>query len=395
MENPWLLPEGVEEILPTEASHIEGLRRRILDIFRLWGYDFVITPPVEYLDSLLVGTGQDLRLQTFTLTDQLTGHLMGVRADMTPQVSRIDAHSLLREGISRLCYQGTVLHTKPDAFGVGRSPIQVGAECFGHAGIESDVEILCLADEVLRAAGVQNPTLDLGHVGVFQSLMKVCELTPQQEKTFLDALQRKAKTELTAALEHYSLAKPVKALLSELPNFHGGLEVLEAARQQIKALGSVSQGLLNALDELEAIAAASEERLEARLYFDLAELRGYHYHTGMVFNAYAPGYGQAIARGGRYDAIGEHFGRARPATGFSTDLNTLAALSEVQALPHEGILAPYVNEPQFFEEVARLRAEGQRVVVVYENPEEGAAKAQRCNRLLQKNGSEWLVYSIR
>ncbi len=394
MDNPWLLPEGVEEILPTEASHIEALRRRLLDIFRLWGYDLVITPPVEYLDSLLVGTGQDLRLQTFTVTDQLTGHLMGVRADMTPQVSRIDAHSLLREGVSRLCYQGTVLHTKPDAFGAGRSPIQVGAECFGHSGIESDVEILCLADEVLRAAGIQKPTLDLGHVGVFQGLMQVCEFTPQQEKTFLDALQRKAKTELKQALEQYSLPKPVKAFLTELPNFHGGLEVIEAARMKIKGLGSLSKTLASALDELEAIATASKERLGAHLYFDLAELRGYHYHTGMVFNAYAEGYGQAIARGGRYDAIGGHFGRARAATGFSTDLNTLATLTEVAALPIDGILAPYTGEPLFFEEIAKLRADEQRVVVVYEKIDACIAKAQRCNRLLQKQGDKWVVNLI-
>jgi ATP phosphoribosyltransferase regulatory subunit len=359
--NHWLLPEGIEEVLPPEAARLEAMRRGLTDLYATWGYELVLTPFIEYLDSLLTGTGRDLDLQTFKLTDQLTGRLMGVRADMTPQVARIDAHALRRGGPVRLCYLGTVLHTRPDGFSRSRSPFQVGAELYGHAGVESDVEVLCLLIETLRFTGVCDAHVDLGHVGVFRGLAREGGLGPDQEEALFDALQRKAGAEVGALLEGWSLPERARRRLAALLDLNGGTEVLDQAREVLAGAG---QPVLRCLDELRRVADAMAERVaDVPLYFDLAELRGYAYQTGLVFAAFVPGHGEEIARGGRYDEIGRVFGRARPATGFSADLKVLLDLGDAAAPPRRpGVLAPWSGEAGLREAVRALRSRGEPVV---------------------------------
>ena len=317
----WLLPEGIEEVLPKEAKRLEQLRRTLLDTYESWGYDLVIPPFIEYLESLLTGTGNDLDLQTFKLTDQLTGRLMGIRADMTPQVARIDAHQLNQDTPTRLCYIGTVLHTRTDGFAGSRSPLQVGAELYGHAGIESDVEVITLMLETLVMSGVETPFVDLGHVGIYRELVKQAGLNEEREATLFDSLQRKANTEIASYLSEWKLDKNIATAIAALTRLNGDESVLAEAESILSKAG---KGVENALTELSNIAALLKLHVpNLKVNFDLAELRGYHYHTGTVFAAYVAGRGQAVAQGGRYNDIGEVFGRARPATGFSTDLKTL------------------------------------------------------------------------
>ena len=387
--NRWLLPEGISEVLPAEAAALERNRRALIDLFETWGYELVLTPFIEYLESLLTGTGRDLDLQTFKLTDQLTGRLMGIRADMTPQVARIDAHSLHRQGPVRLCYLGTVLHTRPDGFARSRSPFQVGAELYGHAGIASDVEVLCLMLESLRVTGVRDVHVDLGHVGVFRGLAREVGLTGEQEQTLFEALQRKSSPEVEEWLARWDLPARSRARLAALPALNGGPEALAAAEQ---ALAGAGQPVTRCLADLRRVAEAMAERVPAvPLYFDLAELRGYNYQTGLVFAAFVPGHGQEIARGGRYDEIGKVFGRARPATGFSTDLKTLIALGDAAApAPRAGILAPWAGDPTLAAAVRALRAQGQRVVYALpgagENPQELG-----CTQVLARRDGRWEV----
>jgi len=308
----WLLPEFIEDILPAEAMRIEKLRRRILDLFFEHGYELVMPPLIEYTDSLLTGTGHDLELRTFKVVDQLSGRMMGLRADITPQVARIDAHLLNREGVTRLCYCGSVLHTRPAGPAATREPIQIGAELYGEAGVEGDVEILRLLCRALELAGARNARIDIGHVAVFRAL--AADLAPQLEGQLFEALQKKdapALKELTKKLN----AKTREALLL-LPELYGGPEVLETAEKKLPKIAELTR----ALGALRKLAEASS--LPASL--DLAELRGYHYHSGVVFDAYCDGVPGAVARGGRYDEVGRAFGRARPATGFSIDLRSLA-----------------------------------------------------------------------
>src|SRR3990172_5224690 len=298
----WLLPEGIEDILPPQAERLEWLRRDLLDLFHGWGYELVIPPLVEYLESLLTGTGNDLNLQTFKITDQLTGRLMGVRADMTPQVARIDAHRLQRNTPTRLCYLGTVLHTRPDGFSRSRNPLQVGAELYGHAGIESDSEILTLMLEVLRLVGIPEVHIDLGHVGIFRGLAHAAGLTSAQEATLFEALQRKAKAEIEDLLAGLTINAEQRRQLISLVDLNGGDEVLAEAS---KSLAKAGDEVKNALANLQSIATAARRQApEIPLYFDLAELRGYHYYTGVVFAAFVPGHGQAVGPGGRYHGIG-------------------------------------------------------------------------------------------
>jgi len=254
----WLLPEGIEEVLPEQAKRLEQLRRQLLDMYATWGYELVMPPFIEYLESLLTGTGNDLDLQTFKLTDQLTGRLMGVRADMTPQVARIDAHQLNRETPTRLCYIGTVLHTRTDGFAGSRSPIQVGAELYGHAGIESDVEVMMLMLETLNVSGIEAPFVDLGHVGIYRELVKQAGLSEEQEATLFDSLQRKANTEIAAYLKEWKLDSKVADALTALTSLNGDESVLAEAKTVLKKMG---KGVLNALDELTNIAALLKKRL--------------------------------------------------------------------------------------------------------------------------------------
>lgn len=390
--NRWLLPEGIAEVLPAEAAALERARRTLIDLFERWGYELVLTPFIEYLESLLTGTGRDLDLQTFKLTDQLTGRLMGIRADMTPQVARIDAHSLRREGPVRLCYLGTVLHTRPDGFARSRSPFQVGAELYGHAGFESDVEVLCLMLETLAATGVRDVHVDLGHVGVFRGLAREAGLDDDQEQQLFDALQRKAVPEVEDWLARWDLPERARARLAALPALNGGREVLTEAAQALAGAGAPVQRCLADLDRVaEAMAARMPD---IPLYFDLAELRGYHYHTGLVFAAFVPGHGQEIARGGRYDEIGRVFGRARPARGFSTDLKTLIALGNVHVpAPRPGILVPWSGDPALLAAVRGLRAAGDRVVNALPGAAADAGELG-CDRVLVERGGRWVVEAL-
>ena len=389
MNDRWLLPQGIEESLPPEARQLEAMRRQLLDTYARWGYQLVMPPFIEYLDSLLTGTGHDLNLQTFQLVDQLSGRVMGVRADMTPQVARIDAHQLKREAPNRLCYIGTVLHTRPDGFGGSRSPMQVGAELYGHAGIESDVEIIGLMLETFRQAGVQNVLLDLGHVGIFRALAAQAGLNAGQEASLFEMLQRKAIPEIGGFLAQLNIGSAMFDMLAGLPTLHGDVDCLDRAAQVLQAADGQVKA---ALDYLRRTA----QRLRAResdvvIHFDLSELRGYHYQTGIVFAAYVPGQGQELARGGRYDAIGEVFGRARAATGFSTDLKTLVDLSireNVQAQP--GIFAPCVEDAGLLQMIAQLRTQGETVIEQLPG-QVGDAKTMGCDKQLVKHKTQWLV----
>jgi ATP phosphoribosyltransferase regulatory subunit len=384
----WLLPAGIEETLPAEAEAIERLRRELLDLFSSWGYRLVIPPFIEYLESLLTGTGKDLELKTFKLTDQLSGRLMGVRADMTPQVARIEARHLRSDQPVRLCYLGTVLYALPDGAARSRSPIQLGAELYGHGGIESDCEVLCLMLETLRRAGVSDVHLDLGHVGIFRGLARQAALGAESEAVLYDALQRKAASEIDTLLA--PLEEPVSGMIRDLAGLNGGDEVLAAAARSLK---KASPEVRAALESLGALAEALRARFpQVPLHFDLAELRGYRYHTGVVFAAFVPGSGQEIARGGRYDNIGRDFGRARPATGFSADLKALMrvrAPAEVSG-QQDCILAPWSAAPALQQMVSELRDAGERVI--YALPGQKAdARSLGCNRrIVERNGAFFL-----
>lgn len=389
-KDSWLLPEGIEEILPEEARHLECLRRRILDTFACWGYELVIPPFIDYLDSLLTGSGHDLELQTFKLTDQLSGEMLGVRSDMTPQVARIDAHNINAEWPTRLCYTGTILHTKGDPLEKTRSPMQIGAELYGHAGLESDVEVIRLMLEMLAMSGLQNVHLDLGHVGIYRALSRQAGLTDAQEAELFDVLQRKARPELQELMAGYSINDQLKTMFLKLPQLNGGRETIAKAREVLlSANGEVKEALAN----LEAIADKLTRNFPSLpVSFDLAELRGYHYHTGVVFAAFVPTVGHEIARGGRYDNIGAIFGRARAATGFSADLKVLSALGKASCKknPQVLIFAPYADDAALHEKIRDLRAEG--LAVVQQLPgQTGTAQELGCTSVLEQDHQNWVV----
>lgn len=387
----WLLPEGIEEVLPPQARQLEALRRRLLDLYSCWGYDLVMPPFIEYLESLLTGTGHDLDLKTFKLTDQLTGRLMGVRADMTPQVARIDAHHLKSETPSRLCYMGTVLHTRPDGFAASRSPMQVGAELYGHAGIESDLEILSLLAETLRLCGIQQASFDLGHVGIYRGLVKQAGLDETQEAELFDALQRKSRPDMKVLFENWSLDAKTANIFLRLAELNGGSEVLDEA----KALfNKADKSVVQAIEYLQQLATLVSQRItDFPVHFDLAELRGYNYHTGVVFAAFVPGLGQDVAQGGRYDDIGQVFGQARPATGFSTDLKTLLNLSNLTEQVPEAIYAPADQDDALLDKIAELRAAGKRVVCALPG-QSGDANAMACQQQLVNKAGQWQIEPI-
>ncbi|WP_275098671.1 ATP phosphoribosyltransferase regulatory subunit [Sedimenticola hydrogenitrophicus] len=387
----WLLPEGIDELLPPRALQLEMLRRDLLDQFNGWGYDLVSPPFIEYLESLLTGTGGDLDLRTFKLTDQITGRTLGIRADITPQAARIDAHQLRREGPTRLCYVGTVLNTRNDGFAGSRSPVQIGAELYGHSGEESDHEILCLMLKTLERAGIDNVYLDLGHVGIFRALAQESGLDKQQELALFDALQRKAVSEIDALLDSYGLGAEAHRRLTSLASLSGD-DALERARHSLAGTGAAVQSALAQLERLAALLV--EQRPDVPVHFDLAELRGYHYHTGVVFAAFVPGLGQEIARGGRYDDIGQLFGRARPACGFSADLKMLMRLGRAENRKQTtGVFAPAEDDPALRQRVDELRAEGRRVVVALPG-QPGDAGTMCCGEALVKQGDNWVVKTL-
>jgi ATP phosphoribosyltransferase regulatory subunit len=389
----WLLPQGIDEALPEEAARLEQMRRELLDLYARWGYRLVMPPFIEYLESLLTGAGHDMGLDTFQLIDQLTGRPLGVRADMTPQVARIDAHQLKQDAPNRLCYMGTVLHTRPDGFGGSRSPLQVGAELYGHAGVESDVEVLCLMLETFHCSGVENVFLDIGHVGIYRGLAAQAKLDDNQEAILFEMLQRKAIPEITAFLAGLDIDHEARGMLATLAELHGGRECLQRAWS---VFDRAAEPVRQALDYLQqTVDKLQQRKADVNIHFDLSELRGYHYHTGILFAAYVQGQGQEIARGGRYDDIGKVFGRARPATGFSTDLKTLVDLSvKQQSTPASAaIYAPCSDDAGRLKMIADLRLQGE--TVIEELPgQSGDARALGCDRLLRQRDGQWLVEGI-
>jgi ATP phosphoribosyltransferase regulatory subunit len=378
----WLLPEYIEDVLPAEAARIETLRRTLLDLFRVYGYQYVIPPMLEYMESLITGVGHDLDLATFKVVDQLTGRLMGVRADMTPQAARIDAHLLNAEGITRLCYAGSVLRTKPDGLAQTREPLQVGAELYGHADVESDIEIQLLLIKALQAIGIQNIHLDFSHVNIFGSLIEASNVAPQLEQALYAALQSKDQ----AAVK--SLAKDLdiqtREALIQLTQLNGDKTILAQAAELLPKIPAIQHALacLNKISE-------ALQNLDVTVSFDFSELRGYHYHSGIVFAAYAQGYKGPLALGGRYDEVGKAFGRARPATGFSLDLRGV-----VTALPpapaQRAIFAPAGNTPDLLSKIAALRAEGHIVIQALTEADGNS----NCNRKLEHYNSGWHVVDI-
>jgi len=382
----WQLPDGVEEVLPARAETVERLRRRLLDLYRSWGYQLVIPPLVEFTDSLLVGLGQDLDLLTFKLTDQISGRSMGVRADITPQVARIDAHSLAMPGVSRLCYAGSTLHTRPKTLMASRSPIQLGAELYGDNSLAADVEIVRLMLATLEQAGLDDITLDLGHVGVYEAVLATAGLNPEQEQTVFDALQRKSRPDLALALE--GVAADAAALIIGLVDLHGDASVLADARE---LFADAAPAALAAVDALQQVAVdIRRQRPDLDIYFDLAELRGYHYHTGIVFAAYVPGHGQALANGGRYDDVGAVYGRARAATGFATDLKALLDLLPATAATVVGAISmPGADDPALEAAVDALRGAGEIVINCLNSEPD-----PRCDRQLLEIDGEWLVHPL-
>ncbi len=388
----WLLPEGIDELLPAQARALETLRRALLDCYAGWGYQMVVTPFIEFLESLLTGTGCDLDLQTFKLTDQVSGRQLGVRADITPQAARIDAHRLRHDAPTRLCYIGSVLRSRADGFSGSRSPLQIGAELYGHAGVDSDVEIVCLMMETLRVAGLDDIYLDLGHVGIFRALAEAAGLSERQESALFDALQRKASAEIEQLIIGFEVDQSMCAMLSSLAELNGGEEVLPRARE---CLAAAPPAVAEAIDYVAAVAAQLRRYLpDLPVHFDLAELRAYHYQTGVVFAAFVPGEGQEVARGGRYDHIGEVFGRARPATGFSADLKTLMRLGSHARQPLSGaVLAPGDVDAELHRRIAELRAAG--TVVIRELPGQAGDPAQMgCAHRLVKQAGSWDIVPL-
>ncbi len=397
----WILPEGISETLSPQAMAIELNRRHLLDMFYSRGYDLVDPPIIDFYESLLTGTGHDLELMTFALTDQISGRALGIRADMTPQVARIDAHHIKHDHPTRFCYIGKVLKTRLEGFSQSRSPIQMGAEIYGHQGYQSDIEIIELLVSTLDMTGINKLTLDFGHVSIFRSLAQIAELNKEDEDLLFDAIQRKSSTDLKILLDRLkqspvNLSSDLGDKFFALISLHGDKSIIDYARTLF-----TEEPILNALYDLEAVASHFEKvSPEINLFFDLAELRGFNYHTGLVFSAYIPGHGEAIALGGRYDGVGKIFGRSRPATGFSTDLAHLVKLSGINKdledrLSSQAIFVAYStdDDEQLEQKIKELRTSGERVIK--ELPGQSLdLKEMGCNRRLQKQQDNWVIVEL-
>jgi ATP phosphoribosyltransferase regulatory subunit len=383
----WLLPESISDILPSEARRIEELRRRLLDLYRSYGYELVMPPTIEFVESLLTGSGRDLDLSTFKLVDQLSGRTMGLRADITPQVARIDAHLLDRAGVVRLCYAGSVLHARPAGPLSSREPLQVGAELYGHAGPEADLEVVELMLESLRAAGVPRVRIDLGHVGIVRTL--VAALPGLAEDEVFPLLQSKDAPGLAALLAPHAATEAGRALLALPGLFGGAAEVLARARAVLPREATIEA----ALAQLGRLAASPQlaggEGLAVGIAIDLADARGYRYHNGAIFAAYVDGLPNAVGRGGRYDGVGAAFGRKRPATGFSLDLRELAGCGP-EAPPTAAIRAPWSGDARLAAAIRALRARGEIVVQVLPGHEHEQQEF-RCDRELSRDGDDWTL----
>ncbi|MEJ2043422.1 MAG: ATP phosphoribosyltransferase regulatory subunit [Reinekea sp.] len=386
----WLLPEGIDEILPPQAARIESLRRALLDEYRAWGYDLLQPPTAEYLESLLTGVGHDLDLLTFKIIDQRNGRLMGISADRTQQVARMDAHSMPKKGVARYCYCGEVLHTKPTHLLSSRSPLQIGAELYGYSGVESEVEIVSLMLRSLATAGLENVTVDLGHIGIYNAIISQMGLNDEQQSELFALVRQRAIPELTSWLLNSDLTEAQKSLLTTLPTMAGPVDALPDWQ---RLLNETSDDVQQALTTLGSIAEQVQARFpEVRVHLDLAELRDYNYHTGLVFSAFVPGFGQPVARGGRYDHTGEVFGRSRPATGFSSDLKVLAALTVSDWSEPSGIVAPAGSEASLLQAIQSLRSQGERVIQLFSG--QTHIEELGCDRELVLSDGQWQVQSI-
>lgn len=407
----WLLPDGIDELLPQQARMAEKARRKVIDLFGSWGYQLVMPPLVEFADSLLVGVGEDLANHSFRLTDQISGRLLAIRPDITAQVARLDAHSMKAKGVNRLCYAGSVLHAKPKSLAASRCPILAGAEIYGDASIQADVEVVSLMLSALttidsvdggeattrKAKSLHRLTLDIGHVGIYRAieneLRKRCpEITHEGLAQLFDAVQRKSRPDLQSIVPALVNDKLMAELLTALPGWCGDVSTVTKARASLEKLNDDS--LLVALEQVEFLANVVTQRFpDVNVYFDLAELRGYDYHTGLVFAAYASDFGVALANGGRYDELGQVFGSARPATGFNTDVKALVQLMPIESTSADDVVAaPAIldNEPDeagaaLWKVVCELRASGE--TVVFASEEDYASYARK---VIFKNG-HWLV----
>lgn len=378
----WLLPDHLADVLPSEARHIEELRRLALDGARRFGYELVMPPLLEYLESLLTGTGSSLELQTFKLVDQLSGRSLGLRADTTPQAARIDAHLLNRPGVTRLCYCGPVLHTRPDGPYATREPLQFGAELFGHDGLEADLEVLQLALTVLAQSEVGQVSVDLGDARIVKSLLAGVELAASHRQSIHQALATKDITSLQSLVQ--TLPDAVGQALLQLPSLYGDLSVLAHAQTVLAAWPSAIQ----ALQQLQWLAS----HLDVSVTVDLADLRGYAYYSGARFAIYVPGASDALVRGGRYDEVGAVFGRKRPAVGFSLDLKSLVAVVPRRPL-RAAIRAPWGEASELRQAVTALREQGETVVCVLPGHESDVDEFD-CDRELVHVAGRWVVRAL-
>ncbi|MDR7305459.1 ATP phosphoribosyltransferase regulatory subunit [Rhodoferax saidenbachensis] len=379
----WVLPDHIADVLPSEARHIEEIRRDLLDMARCYGYELVMPPMLEHLESLLSGTGEALDLQTFKLVDQLSGRTMGLRADSTPQAARIDAHLLNRQGVTRLCYCGPVLHTRPAVPHATREPLQFGAEIYGHSGLEADLEILTLALDALKTAQVGALTVDMADARIVAALLAPSGLDAAQQVMVHAALAAKDSSELALLVK--SCPTAIAQGLLALVDLYGGAQVLEHARKVLPPLPAIHE----ALDHLKWLASHLEG---VRVSFDLADLRGYAYYTGVRFSVYAAGASDALARGGRYDEVGSVFGRKRPAVGFSLDVKVLVGAAAVRPL-RAAIRAPWGEAAALRTAIAQLRQQGETVVCVLPGHESEVDEFQ-CDRELVQAAGQWVVTAI-
>ncbi|HEX7441406.1 MAG TPA: ATP phosphoribosyltransferase regulatory subunit [Caldimonas sp.] len=387
MSSAWLLPEHIADVLPAQARHIEELRRGLLDVAASYGCELVMPPLLEHIESLLSGTGRELNLKTFKLVDQLSGRTLGVRADSTPQVARIDAHLLNRSGVTRLCYCGPVLHTRPAGIHASREPLQFGAEIYGHGGLEADLEIQDLALDCLRRAGVAGATLDLGDARIVGALLGESRPGAAQLDATYAALAAKDAAGLREATRE--LGEAARRGLHDLLALYGGVEVIDAARRILP----VHAGIRAALDDLELLAGhARVAHPQVSVGFDLADIGGNDYYSGARFAVYADGSSDAIARGGRYDEVGAVFGRNRPAVGFSLDLKELAALVP-DAARRAAIRAPWAEDADLRMAIRRLREQGETVVCVLPGHEH-AGEEFACDRELVAQRGQWAVRAL-
>jgi ATP phosphoribosyltransferase regulatory subunit len=381
--NRWLLPDGVEEILPKQAWQIEAFQRQTLDLYRSWGYELVIPPLIEYSESLLIGMGSDMDLQTFKLTDQLSGRTLAIRADITPQTARIDSHSWPQQGLARFCYVGTVVRTKPKTQLSSRLPIELGAELYGDASLASDKEVISLMLASLAQASIGKVHLDLGHIQIYRGLVEAAALPADTAEQLSDAMERKAACEIQQLLEQHNVTAELAAMILSLVELNGCISTIANAKQ---ALAKAPSKVLAALAELEQLALWIGEQFPATpLFIDLAELRSYQYHTGLVFAAYIDGVGHAVANGGRFDGIGKAFGRARPATGFSINVNALLPQMPEQS-NCELILAPASDDVALQAKITELRQQGRRVIQAFNGTEQ-----TNCQYQLVLEQGQWQV----